>query len=243
MATTTAQDIITKALGLLVIGAEGEPLTTQQLSDGLDSLNNFLSLLGARSLLTTAQVQESFPLVGGTASYTIGLSAIAPNFTTTMPLQVMSGFIRDQNNNDTGLDVISREEYNAYPLKTDSGLPSKVFYDPGLTQQATPLGTLSFWLTPDTTMTYTAFLVSEKTFTQFASLSGLITFPDYYKHMLIYNMAPILAPFYGASIHPEVEYQAKESLRILETLNSSNKRTVADLGLPKQSRGNILTGQ
>ena len=243
MATTTALDLITKSLGLLGIGAEGETLTAQQANDALDSLNNFLALLGVRSLLTSAQIQESFPLVANLARYTIGPSVTAPNFIAEMPQKVVSGFIRDDNGNDTFLNIISREEYNSFSLKTDTGTPEYAFYDPGPTQQAAAFGTLNFYLTPDSTIGYQAFLVSEKTFTQFASLGSLINFPAHYYHFLIYNLAPILAPFYGRLVPAEVSFQAEESMRIIETLNSSNKGTVANLGLPSmRTKGNILTG-
>jgi len=243
MPTTTALDIIKKALQKIGVGAEGENLSFEAANDGLDALNDYLSLLGVRGLLTTAQIQESFALSANISTYTIGPFVLAPNFITAKPITLCGGFIRDANGNDTGLDVISREEYNSFSTKTDSGTPDSVFYDPGATQQASQVGTFYFYPAPDSTIGYTAFLVSGKTFTRFVSLSSLITFPDFYNHMLIFNLAVILAPDYGKSIHPEVTHQAEESMRIIETINSANKNTVVDLGLPKMSRnGNILTG-
>jgi hypothetical protein len=238
--TITATDIITQALRKLGVF---EP-SAADLSRGLDALNVMLKSWSGRSLLTTAEVQESFVLTGGKASYTLGAAAGTPDFTTVKPISISSGFIRDQNNTDYPISIISREEYNSFVSKSDTGLPENVFYDPGIAQQANQLGTFYLYLTPDSTNTYTLYLAAEKPFTIFASLTDTYTFPDIYERAMIYNVAIELAPEYGKQLHPEVIASADESLDIIEAINSSNKRTIVDLGLPGTSRrvGNILTG-
>jgi len=240
----TARDIIVQALRKLGIGTPGETLAADEMNACLDALNVMLKSWSGRSLLTTAQVQESFPLVGGLATYTIGPAVIAPNFITVKPITVCSGFIRDQNNTDYPIGLISREEYNSFDTKSNTGLPENLFYDPGPTQQNIQTGMINLYLTPDSTNTYTLFIVSEKPFTTFATLNTAYTFPDVYERAMIYNLAMELAPEYGKTIHPEVAASADEALDIVEAINSSNKRTIVDLGLPGTSRrtGNILTG-
>src|SRR5271157_1968059 len=169
----TARDIITQALRKLGIGTPGEVLSADEMNSGLDALNVMLKSWSGRSLLTTAQLQESFALIGGLPTYTIGPSVVSPNFITVKPITVCSGFIRDQSNTDYPVGLISREEYNAFVNKSDTGLPSVIFYDPGIAQQANQLGTVNLYLTPDSTNIYTLFLVSEKPFTTFASLNSI----------------------------------------------------------------------
>jgi hypothetical protein len=241
----TARDIIVQALRKIGVGSLGEVLAADEMNACLDALNVLLKSWSGRRLLTTAAIQESFALVGGTAAYTIGASVIAPNFITQKPIRILDGcFIRDQNGSDYPLNVISRELYNSYDTKTNRGLPTELFYDAGATQQALQTGTITFYLTPDTTNTYTVFLVSEKPFTVFASLNAAYTFPDIYERAMIYNLALEVAPEYGKTVHREVISSANESLDIIIAINSSNKRTVSDLGLPGSSRrtANILNG-
>ena len=249
----TARDIIVQALRKLGIGTPGETLAADEMNACLDALNVMLKSWSGRSLLTTAQVEEGFPLNGGYASYQIGVgswqsgfgaSPTALGFNTVKPITICSSFIRDQNKTDYPISLISREEYNAFDTKSNTGLPENLFYDPGPTQQNIRTGTINLYLTPDSTNTYTLFIVSEKPFTTFATLNTAYTFPDVYERAMIYNLAMELAPEYGKTVHPEVVASADEALDIVEAINSSNKRTIVDLGLPGMSRrtGNILTG-
>ena len=250
----TARDIIVQALRKIGVGSLGEVLAADEMNACLDALNVLLKSWSGRRLLTTAAIQESFPLNGGYASYNIGLGTwqsgpganlTALGFATAKPIRILDGcFIRDQNGSDYPLNVISRELYNSYDTKTNRGLPTEIFYDAGSTQQALQTGTVTFYLTPDTTNTYTVFLVSEKPFSVFASLNDAYTFPDIYERAMIYNLALEVAPEYNKTVHPEVILSANESLDIIIAINSSNKRTVSDLGLPGSSRrtANILNG-
>ena len=114
--TISARDIIVKSFRKIGIGAYGETLQSYDMNAGLEALNTLLKSWSGRSLLTTAQVQESFPLIGGVATYTIGPSVLAPNFITVKPIKICSAFIRDQTGNDYNVNVISREEYNDFDV-------------------------------------------------------------------------------------------------------------------------------
>jgi hypothetical protein len=241
MSLLTARDFITKAYKKIGVGAEGEPLTAEQMNDGLDEINLLINSLSGRGLLTTAQIGESFPLIALQAAYTIGIGA---NFNTSTPFTIISAFVRDGSGYDYPVDIFSREEYNAFPVKTDTGLPRKMFFDPGPTQQAVQAGTISFYPTPDASTPYTLFIYSEKPLTPFSSLDNSVPFPPIYHRMLIYNTALALAPDYARKPMPEVEHIADESMRIIESINSNNKRTVSVLDIPgSPSRPNILTGE
>lgn len=243
MSITTAQDIIVEALLDLGIVAEGETPTSAQMNSGFNKLNIMLDSWAARNLLTTAETEESFSLVGGIGTYTIGPSVAAPNFITGKPLQILSAYIHDGYGNDTPVNIITREEYNLFELKTNQGTPRNLFYDPGATQQASQIGTIKLYLVPDSTIAYALVIVTEKSFTEFASLTSLITFPPAYKKAFITNLEIEMAPQYGKSISPETAKAASDSLEIIETINSANKTMVMDTGLPSRTRvADILTG-
>ena len=245
MGTVKARDLIIQSARKIGVGTPGEVMSAEEMNTWLDAMNVLLKSWSGRSLLTTAQTQESFALTGGKAVYTLGAAAGSPDVTTVKPIRIISAFVRDQNNTDYPVNIISREEYNAFDTKSDQGLPQNIFYDPGVSQQTNQKGTISLYLTPDSTNTYSLFIASEKPFTSFATLDDVFTFQDIYERAIIFNLPLEMAPEYGVTVHPEVISSADEALGIIEAINSSNKRTVSDLGLPGTHRriANILTGQ
>lgn len=235
MSTSTSLDIIKKSLQKIGVLAEGEEATASQANDALDSLNNMLDSWAARSLLTTAQIRESFTLIADQRIYTIGSGG---DFDTSKPFEIASAFIRDSGNIDYGIDVVGREVYDGYTSKaltSYTSRPTNLFYDPGATQQSTQLGTIYIFPIPDSNTTYTLFLESEKPFTQFTDLTSTITFPPSYKRAMIYNLAIELAPDYGRPITPSIGAIAQESMRIIENVNARNKKGVVAMDFPGSS--------
>jgi hypothetical protein len=229
MATVTAYDIIKKALQKIGVLADGEIASVSEMNDGLDSLNNLLDSWAGRALLTAAQTQESFSLVANQANYTIGANA-SFNVNSTKPIRVINGFIRASGNSDTPLRMLTQDEYNNLGSKTTSGRPDSLFYNPTATQQVEQFGTLYFYPTPDSAA-YTAFIGSEKYFTEFSSLTANVTFPPAYKRALILALAIELAPDYGAAITAELQMAYLDAMQIIETINSGNKRGVSEINV------------
>jgi hypothetical protein len=240
MSTSTARDLIEKAMQKIGVLAEGETPTAQQAEDGLDALNLMLESWAGSTLLTSAQIQETFSLVSGTATYSIGANQ---TFNSTKPFEVTSAFVRDSANNDTPLDIVSRELYDDKGDKTSAATPAILFYDPGATQQANQTGTVKLYPTPDAS--YSLVMTSEKPFTAFTDINTSVTFAPGYKRAIIYNLAIELAPEYGATASAEVVKIAKESLETLENINIRNKETASKLHFPGQLSGgyNIETDQ
>lgn len=229
MSTTTARDVIQKAMQKIGVLAEGETPTAQQAEDGLDSLNLMLESWAGKSLLTSAHIQSGFSLVSGTANYTIGSNQ---TFNTVKPFTVIDAFIRDSANQDTGLEVVNRDTYNSHGDKTTSGTPGIVFYDPGATQNANQTGTVYIYPSPDAN--YTLYLTMEQPFTALANLSSNVAFPTGYKRAIIYNLAVEIAPDYGVNIPAEIAKIASESLRNIENINIVNKEQSSKLSFPGQ---------
>jgi hypothetical protein len=231
---------------LIGVLADGEVPTASQANDALDSLNIMLNSWSTQGLITAALIKESLTLTSALGTYTIGPTVTAPNFITSKPFKITSGYIHDASGNDYPLmDIISIEEYNSFPLKTTQGTPERLAYDMGATQQANQIGTIYLYPVPDSTIAYTLYIESEKPFTQFATLDTAVTFPLFYDRTIIFNLAIELYPLYSKAtgINPVIAEIAHESKRDIEALNSANKRTVADLGLPGLNVGNILQGR
>ena len=235
MAINTAQDIITTAMQIGGILGDSETPTTSQLNFAFTILNMLIDSLAGRALLTSAQIQEQFPLVAGTSTYTIGVGAA---FNTTTPFEIVSAFVRDKGNLDYNVDVIPRNVYDSFDdkaLTTVQARPTNLFYDPGATQQATQMGTIKLYPIPDGTSTYTLFIISEKPFTEFASLTSNVTFPPVYNKMLVYAMICELSVAWGRTVSRDIANEAMESERIVENVASRNRKGIAGMSFPGQS--------
>jgi hypothetical protein len=244
MALVTARDIITKSLKLLGIGAEGETPTAGMANDALDSLNLLLSLWGARNLMTLAEIQETLVLTALQASYTIGVTSLVlpTDLDTPKPYRIINAFIRDTAGYDTRVDIISRNEYNALPIKTTGGRPDRLTQNPGATQQTNQVMTIDLYPVPDATTGYTLFLLSEKPLINIATLDDTIVMQDIYKAAMVSNLAMTIAPEYGRELHPMTIKMANDSLSAIETINSAQNRQIVDFDLPKPVSSNWMNG-
>jgi hypothetical protein len=236
MATATAGDIIRKALQKIGVLADGETATASQMSDGFDALNAMLDSWGARGLLTSSIIGESFTLIPGKSAYTIGIGG---NWNTSKPFNITSAFIRDNMNLDYEVDVVTRDVFDSYGDKAVASVasrPTVLYYDPGQTQQAVQTGTVNLYPIPDATSSYTIFIDEEKALTEFTSLANNISFPPAYNRALIYNLALELSADYGRPVPQEVHDIAFESMRIVENVNSRNRKFVASFSFPGAQR-------
>ena len=234
MSISTAQDLITMSMQLGGILGIDESPTANQLTFSLNLLNSMIDSWAGRALLTSAQIQESFPLTAGQVSYTIGVGGV---FNTTKPFEIVSAFVRDVNNLDYPVDIVPRNTYASYDDKSiagNAGTPMALFYDPGQTQQSVQTGTIYMYPIPDNSTTYTLFIISEKAFTEFASLSTTVTFPPVYIKALLYNLAAELDIAFGKPVSKDIADEAHESERILENVNSRNRKGVVGFSFPGQ---------
>lgn len=199
---TTALDIINGAARLIGVNFKSESLSADEASDGLTSLNDMISSWSNDDLVIYETVNESFPLVSGTATYSIGTGH---TFNTTRPTTIGFAFIR-QGNIDYAIDIISKTDYDAIPFKSDgNGLPRKLVYDASY-----PYASIKLYPIPSTG--YTLFLESNKPITELASLNTTFSFPPGWKRAVKYNLAIEMAPEYGVEPSATVVSVARKSL-------------------------------
>ncbi len=235
-----AQDIIKGAMRALGVLDKSEAPTSDEMNDALQALNMMIDEWSARRLMSTALTRLSFPLAGNQQSYTIGPGG---NFNTTVPFDITSAFLRDGYGLDYPLDIMTREVFDSMQDKSFvSAPPQGIFFDPGATQQASQLGTIYVYYTPDTSTTYTLWIEALMPFTEFASLTSTVTFPASYYKALKFNLAIELAPEYpGVVVSDEVKILAIESIETLEATNAVP--IIASMDLPGQKGSfNIYSG-
>ena len=211
--TITPGQIIRRAL--LLIGAvdREKALTGTELNDGLESLNMMLASWASDRLKLPAIVQESYSLVVGDPSYTIGETSA--NFTTERPHDILGAFIRDSGNVDYVLDKIDREPYNEIYVKGYSMRPYYFYYAP-----TAPNGTL--YLSSAPAAIETIYLDMQKDLANLTDPDAEVTLPTNYFELMINHLAIRLAPEYELPVKPETAAIASELMAAVHVLNSES---------------------
>jgi hypothetical protein len=223
--STTALDIIRAAMEDVGAVFIDDTLPDSEAQLGLRRLNWMLSTWAINGLMVRATKLDPFALTGGKYAYTIGISL---DFNTSKPIDIVRAFVRDTNDIDYPMDVISRDEYEALDDKAfTSARPTKLYYDPGDTQQATQTGTVNLYPIPDAAGPYTLYIDQYKTLAEFSAITDVVTFEKAYYEALLYNLEQRLWRVYnndGKPVPHDLLRDARRSMRDIENLNSRNAR-------------------
>ncbi len=226
----TVRTILESAMKSIGVIAAREVANLNDLNDALEVFQSMLRMWAARRLLIYASVRESKVLTAGVASYTWGSGG---NINTTRPMRILGAFIRDVNNFDHPVEIISEEEYNGIAVKTTQARPDRLFFHP-----LYPLASIYLYSTPDAAETL--WIISMKQFTEtssFAALEDEIDFPPEYQEPMITNLAFRLAPRYGKSTPQEVSVLANSGIGTISTINAANQVQPVFLSGPWKSGG------
>lgn len=226
---TTARDIIKKALQKIGSLVKSESPSADEATDGLSSLNALLDSWSNDSLSIYARTWETFNLVGGTASYTIGSSGV---FNTTRPTNIVSAYVTLGTTNYP-LTIFDDEAWATISVPTLQNIPQFLNYD-----NSYPLGIIRLFNVPSSAMPI--FLLTEKPLTSFATLDTALSMPPGTERALIYNLAVELAPEYSQKPDEMVIKIAMESLGLLKA-KVAQVRGMDAFPLSLQVR-NIYTG-
>lgn len=229
----TARDIIKRALRLCEAIGPGDTVDGDaKETNALASLNDLLYYWGAEKLLVPYLTTETFSLVAGTNTYTIGA---AGTFNTVRPNKIINAFIRDSSNNDYPLDIISLEEYDAIPLKTSRARPDRILYLP-----ENPLGTIKLYPTPNAIESL--IVDSWKTLAQIALITDSIVLPPEYLRAIPLNLAVDIGSEYGV-VKNELIRQAEAAKKAIKSVNvQTTPLSSFDSMLGGRYRENIVTG-
>lgn len=206
---TTARDIVRKSLQKLGVLTKNDDMSGDEASDGLFSLNSLLGSWSNESLFIYSETLESFPLVSGQSTYTMGVGG---DFDTERPSNILSGYVT-QGGIDYSIPVIREQSYDDITNKDIQGIPEWMTNSNGY-----PLTTIRFYPIP--TSGITAYLRTEKPTTKLSSLDDVLSLPDGWERALIYNLALDQAPDYGQTVTQEL-YQ------LALTSKAQIKRSVA----------------
>lgn len=184
-----ASDIINTAFYDLGVVPIGETPPTAFTAIGLSELNAMLKLLIAEGLMLNALTEDTLTLTAGKASYTIS-SVVGSDFVTIRPTSVHSAFIRISSEDYIVEVYNSLNKYNDYAVKTTSGIPSELFYNPTFDKGI-------FYLYPVPAGAYSLYLTSVKQIAAYTAATETIVLPGEYELMLSKNLAKYLMPKFG----------------------------------------------
>lgn len=183
--TRTPRQLITSALKGLGVQGQSDDLENEQATDGLNALNEMLASDGVNRGMLYALDKQSYTLVAGTGSYTIGTGG---TFDTERPVAIYGGYIVS---GDTSypLECFTRSEYNDISTKSSQSRPTELYYDPDY-----PLGKIYFDYTPSSADTLN--IDVHVPIASVATLNTTIVLPPEYAAYIKWNLMLWIAPDY-----------------------------------------------
>ncbi len=235
----TAQQLITGALRLLGVGAEGETLSAQALNDGLNAFNDMLDSWSIEGLIIPNVVREVFALTAGQSSYTIGQSG-TPSFTTIRPMEIEDALIQIGSGTtllERHMDIINENQYADIRVKQIQTQVPLVLY----AENTFPNETINLWPVPSEAMNLVVY--SQKAMSSIAALNTVLAFPTGYNRALRFNLAVEYAAEYGKEPSMTVKETALESKTNIQRRNVKDELLKIDDALVSSNKVfDIITG-
>jgi len=169
----TASSMIINSLISLGDKIIGDTLTSAEQTYYLAKLNTFLESCDLDRLLVYQIVEESFTLVIGSSSYTIGSGG---NFNTARPTKVEDTCFINYLNTLYFVEVLSERNFTDLQTQGLSGMPRNLYYN-----LAAPLGTITFDYLPD--IAYDFHLKSWKQLQSFTAIGDTVSLPLGYQRL------------------------------------------------------------
>lgn len=230
----TGADIIVGALRLIGALASGETPSAGESIDAQSVLNDIIESWANEGLMINSRTIETFPLVAGQQTYTMGPSG---NFNTTRPTQIQECGLQ-YNNIELPLAIKNMEEWSNILIKsTLSNIPQRLYTD-----GAFPLLNLLFWPVPS--QANGVVIYSLKPLASITNLSAVLTLPPGYAKCLRYSLAAELSPEYGKPLDSVIAGIATESKAQIQRQNTQPVYMKGDAtGLTTRKPFNWLTGE
>ena len=209
---STISEIITRSARALGYLGRTEVLSAGDANDGLACFNEMLQSWSNESLMSYVTLQRNFTLTANTQSYTIGSGG---TINVTRPYNIISAFVRDNDNNDYPMRVIGRQEWDNIGTKDiTSQIPDTLFYS-----SEYPLGII--YIFPIPLLAYTVYYNSTLDQVEYTSFTTSISLPVGYESAYIFNLALQMMSFGFPCLLGDREYvrlvenaaQAKANLK------------------------------
>jgi hypothetical protein len=210
---TTAGDIITGALRLLGVVAEGESPSPESAADALTAMNQMIDSWNTERLSVYATQDQIFSWPATVISRTMGPTG---DFVGNRPILVDdSTYFKDPSTGVSyGLKLINQQQYNGIALKTVRSTYPQVMW----VNMTYP--DIEMYIYPVPTRVLEFHIVSVEELTRPAILATVLSFPPGYLRAFRYNLACELAPEFGVEPSRQVQRVAMTSKRNLKRINN-----------------------
>ena len=231
----TVLDIVVGALQEIGVLAAGEVPTAAEADSALSTLNDLIDQWAAERLQIYTTTRTTWTIVSGTQNYTLGTGG---NINVARPIYI-------DHINFVNTEPTIPIEYKLTPLTDDawSNVPQKTLTSPFPTcwyyNPTFPLGTVTFWPVPTSTLLQGA-LYAPEAVTEFSTLQDSVALPPGYRRMMVKNLATCLAASYERDPRPALLDDAKETVAAVKRSNKRLMDMSVDLAALGGSRGRFL---
>lgn len=191
----TRDQLITGALRMIGVIAQGETPSSTQVSEAAEALNMMVKAYEADGMPLWGLTEYAVPMTAGVNSYNIG---IGKTINIPKPLKVIQAWNRDTSSNvDIPMRILTRQEYNILGNKATTGNPIQIYYEPLL-----DYGVLHLFPTPASAdvSNHRIYIVYQRPFQDFVNTGDTPDFPQEWLEALKYGLAARLAPEYGVPL-------------------------------------------
>lgn len=222
----TALDLISSALRLIGVLADGEQPTAVMGEISLSVLNDMIDAWNAERQAIFTTSSNDFPFVLGKQSYTLGTGG---DFNIPRPARIdaMSAIllVPDPSNPvEVPIDMYSIQDWQTQvPVKVVDGSFPQICYDDG----GFPLRTLNFWPIPTEQQNSVRIYGWQALAAQ--TLFSDVSFPPGYAEGLRYNLAVRLSAEFAVTATPIVVELALRGLARIKTMNAPDMELRSDL--------------
>lgn len=221
-----ASSLVTAALRLLGVIGENQSPSPEQMTDGMDVLNDFIDAMNLDSLAVYQTTNDQVTLVPGQGTYTIGSGG---DFNLPRPVQITAAYV-DYQGVSFPLDETTQEEFNLITIKAMTQILPRFF----LYLNTYPLGTLQLWPVPSAAINLN--VTVDRIITSLAANDDLSLAPGYSK-LFKFNLAKDLAPQFNVPLSQDIARIAKESMADVKRANRTPAMASFDSALTSRQVG------
>lgn len=235
-----AQALIKESLRLIGVTRAGQTPSTDVLAEGLATLNSMIDAWTIERLMVPVIARRVVDLVVGQQTYTMGVSG---DWDEDRPARIERAGLID-GDTETPLDIWTLGEWADQQLKSTSGSPRAIYYEPTY-----PLGTVRVWPVPDGADQLALYVWAP--LAQFADLNTTeYDLPPGYAAALKFNLAVELMPGFADGRNKStlqqmglVRERATEAKAWIKRFNEPVEFLKCDAALVGGGSYNVLTGR
>jgi hypothetical protein len=225
----TAQDLVTAALEDLGRVNIGDSIEAGELHQAFYRLQDMIAEIGLQ--IAPNVVVESFSMIAGTSTYTIGESG-APTLNTVRPEEVISAYVRSSGV-DSDVEIIGENAYAGITDKASPGIPLSLWV-----KYTSPNATFVLWPVPDSTDSL--FFVSRKPLNEPAALGdNLVLITAIPRNLFNVLKLNLMVELSGKNADPALLARAQRALKGAVSLNMARQVEPVGLEWGRVRRGTI----